>query len=585
MTYERVPITGTASPGYMERLAKIWETEPGLLGWFSTVDHKEIGLRYIVTAFVFLVAGGVEALIMRLQLARPNEHLLTPEQYDQLFTMHGMTMIFLYAVPVLSGFSQLSLAAAAGRARHGVAAAERAVLLDLSSRRAFSSMPASRWVRARTTAGSIMSLCARKAYNPGPNIDFYALGMILLGISTTVGAINFVVTFLRLRAPGMSINRVPILIWGTLTASVANIFAVPAVSLAFFLLWMDRNFGTHFFDVSSGGQPLLWQHLFWMFGHPWVYAIVLPAMGMVSDGLPVFCRRPLVGYTAGGAGDRGDHGARASASGCTTCSRPACRASRCPSSAAPRSSSRCPARSRVFAWTRDDLDRAAGLHHRVPVLRQLDRAVRHRRRLRLHDRLGAGRLATDRHLFRRRAYPLRADRHQRVPGGRRASISGFPRSPDGCSTRGWAAGISGRCSSASISPSFPCIFRPAGACRAASTPIPTHMGWDTLNLITSVGSFMFAVGVLLTLRQCRYELASGPPGRRQSVGRADAGMGDALAAAALQFRRHPDRRKPPSAVGGAARRKSRRAPLSTTVCFWRTAARRSAPRRSTASRT
>ena len=121
--------------------------------------------------------------------------------------------------------------------------------------------------------------------------------MILLGISTTVGSINFVVTFLRMRAPGMSINRVPILIWGTLTASAANIFAIPAVSLAFFLLWMDRNVGTHFFDVTTGGSAMLWQHLFWMFGHPWVYAIVLPAMGMVSDGLPVFVRRPLVGYT------------------------------------------------------------------------------------------------------------------------------------------------------------------------------------------------------------------------------------------------------------------------------------------------
>ena len=121
--------------------------------------------------------------------------------------------------------------------------------------------------------------------------------MIFLGISTTVGAANFIVTAFRTRAPGMSINRLPILVWGTLTASAANLIAVPAVSLAFFLLWMDRQFGTHFFDPAGGGQPLLWQHLFWMFGHPWVYAIVLPAMGMVSDGLPVFCRRPLVGYT------------------------------------------------------------------------------------------------------------------------------------------------------------------------------------------------------------------------------------------------------------------------------------------------
>jgi heme/copper-type cytochrome/quinol oxidase subunit 1 len=129
------------------------------------------------------------------------------------------------------------------------------------------------------------------------NEDFYSLGMVFLGISTTVGAANFIVTAFRTRAPGMSINRIPIMVWGTLTASVANLLVVPAVSLAFFLLWMDRQYGTHFFDPAGGGQPLLWQHLFWIFGHPWVYAIVLPAMGMVSDGLPVFCRRPLVGYS------------------------------------------------------------------------------------------------------------------------------------------------------------------------------------------------------------------------------------------------------------------------------------------------
>ena len=139
---------------------------------------------------------------------------------------------------------------------------------------------------------------ASRAYNPGPNIDVYALGMVLLGISTTVGSINFIVTLARTRAPGMSINRVPVLVWGTVTASAGNLLAVPAVSLAFLLLFMDRQAGTHFFDSVAGGQPLLWQHLFWMFGHPWVYAIVLPAMGIVSDALPVFCRRQLVGYTA-----------------------------------------------------------------------------------------------------------------------------------------------------------------------------------------------------------------------------------------------------------------------------------------------
>jgi cytochrome c oxidase subunit 1/cytochrome c oxidase subunit I+III len=135
-------------------------------------------------------------------------------------------------------------------------------------------------------------------YDPGPNIDVYALGMVLLGVSTTAGAVNFVVTLLRMRAPGMAINRVPILVWGTLTASAANLLVVPAVSLAFVMLWLDRQFGTSFFDVAGEGRPMLWQHLFWMFGHPWVYVVVLPAMGIVSDAMPTFCRRPLVGYTA-----------------------------------------------------------------------------------------------------------------------------------------------------------------------------------------------------------------------------------------------------------------------------------------------
>jgi cytochrome c oxidase subunit I len=297
MTFERVPATATASPGYLERLTGIWETEPGILGWFASVDHKEIGIRYIVTAFIFLAMGGVEALIMRVQLARPDQHLLTPEQYDQLFSTHGMTMIFLYAMPILSGFSNYLwplLLGARDMAFPRVNALSYwlyvAAGIFMYTGFAMGAGPNDGWFNYVPYAN--------KEYNPGLNMDFYALGMIFLGISTTVGSVNFVVTFLRLRAPGMSINRVPIMIWGTLTASAANILVVPSVSLAFFLLWMDRNFGTHFFDVSAGGQPLLWQHLFWIFAHPWVYAIVLPAMGMVSDALPVFCRRPLVGYTA-----------------------------------------------------------------------------------------------------------------------------------------------------------------------------------------------------------------------------------------------------------------------------------------------
>ena len=279
------------------RLRRIWETRPGWIGALSSVDHKTIGKRYLLTSFLFLVLGGLEAAVMRAQLAQPNQTLLTPEQYNQLFTMHGVTMIFLYALPVLSGFSNFLwplLLGSRDMAFPRLNAFSYWVFL-FSGIFLYASFP----IGKAPDAGWFNYVpYSSLAFNPGINIDLYALGMVMLGVSTTVGSINFVVTLIRTRAPGMSINRVPILVWGTLTASVGNLFAVPAVSLAFLMLWMDRRFGMHFFDVAGGGQPLLWQHLFWMFGHPWVYAIVLPAMGIVSDGLPTFCRRPLVGYTA-----------------------------------------------------------------------------------------------------------------------------------------------------------------------------------------------------------------------------------------------------------------------------------------------
>ncbi len=289
--------TATESSPSSEKLRKIWEGKRGLAGWLSTVDHKEIGKRYVVTAFLFLIIGGLEALLIRAQLARPNQTLLTPEQYSQLFTMHGVTMIFLYALPVLSGFSNYLwplLLGSRDMAFPRLNAMSYWVFL-FAGLFLYCSFPL-----GKAPDGGWFNYVpyASRAYNPGPNIDVYALGMVLLGISTTVGSINFIVTLARTRAPGMSINRVPVLVWGTVTASAGNLLAVPAVSLAFLMLFMDRQAGTHFFDSVAGGQPLLWQHLFWMFGHPWVYAIVLPAMGIVSDALPVFCRRPLVGYTA-----------------------------------------------------------------------------------------------------------------------------------------------------------------------------------------------------------------------------------------------------------------------------------------------
>jgi cytochrome c oxidase subunit 1/cytochrome c oxidase subunit I+III len=295
--FERTPQTEAATPDLRGRLKSIWETGPGIIGWLSSVDHKQVGIRYIVTAFTFLLLGGIEALVMRLQLAQPNEHVVTPGVYDQLFSMHGLTMIFLYAMPILSGFSNYLFP------------------LVLGSRdMAFPRLNMlSYWIYLASGlfiyAGFAMGAGANdgwynlapyslRAFNPGMNQDFYALGMVFNGISTTIGAANFIVTFFRTRAPGMSINRVPIIVWGTLTASFANLIVVPCVSLDFLLLWLERTFSFQFFNPALGGKVLLWQHLFWMFGHPWVYAVVLPAMGFVNDGLPIFCRRPLVGYSA-----------------------------------------------------------------------------------------------------------------------------------------------------------------------------------------------------------------------------------------------------------------------------------------------
>ena len=279
-----------------QRLEEIWKPEPGIRGWLSTVDHKEIGKRYIVTALLFLVVGGIEALLMRAQLSRPEQHLLSPQEYNQIFSMHGVTMIFLYALPVLSGFSNFLwplLFGARDMAFPRLNALSYWIFLFagvlLYSSFLAGQVPNTGWF-------SYVPL-AEHNYNPGLNVDFYALGTIMLGISTTVGSINFIVSLFKTRAPGMSLNRMPILVWGTLTASFSNLLAIPSLTVACVFLFLDRRFGMHFFDETLGGQPLLWQHLFWIFGHPWVYVIVLPAMGIVSDIIPVFSRRPLVGYS------------------------------------------------------------------------------------------------------------------------------------------------------------------------------------------------------------------------------------------------------------------------------------------------
>jgi cytochrome c oxidase subunit I+III len=288
--------TTTVDKTTIERLQHTWETRRGARGFFSTVDHKTIGLRYLVTSIAFLVVGGIEALVMRTQLAVGNQHLVSAGTYNQLFSMHGVTMIFLYAAPVLSGFSNYLwplLLGSRDMAYPRLNALSYWLYLAagvfLYTSLPLGAMPNAGWF-------DYVPIASRE-FAPGLNIDFYALTLLLLAVSTTVGAINFITTLFKTRAPGMSVNRLPILVWGTLVASVSNLFALPALSAASVMLFLDRRYGTHFYDAAAGGHPLLWQHLFWMFGHPWVYIVVLPAMGIVSDALPTFCRRPLVGYT------------------------------------------------------------------------------------------------------------------------------------------------------------------------------------------------------------------------------------------------------------------------------------------------
>ena len=279
----------------VDRLTAIWEPPRTLYSWFATVDHKRIGLRYLVVSFAFLALGGLDAAFMRAQLARPENHLLTPEAYDQLFTMHGTTMIFWYASPILSGFGNYLVPLMIGARDMAFprlnAFSFWSYLLSgmihyIGITRGIA--PHAGWF-AYTPLSSV-------TYSPGHNTEFYTLALLFLAISTTAGAINFIATILTMRAPGMSLNRMPLMMWSTLTTSASILMSLPALSAALIFLVLDRQYGFHFYDSVRGGAPLLWQHLFWLFGHPWVYIIILPATGMVSMMLPTFCRRPMIGY-------------------------------------------------------------------------------------------------------------------------------------------------------------------------------------------------------------------------------------------------------------------------------------------------
>jgi cytochrome c oxidase subunit 1 len=269
------------------------------MSWVTTTDHKRIGILYIATSLAFFAAGGVLALIMRAQLATPKEHVVSANTYDQLFTIHGTTMVFLVVVPILAGFGNYLVPLMIG-ARDMAFPKLNALsywlflfggIILYASFLAKGGASAASW-----TAYPPLS---ETQYSPGNGIDLWILSLHILSIASLIGAINFVCTIHNMRSAGMTYMRIPLFIWGILTYAVMLILVLPVLSGGLTLLLLDRHFpGVHFFKPQDGGNVLLWQHVFWFFGHPEVYIMILPAMGIVSEILPVFARKPIFGYKA-----------------------------------------------------------------------------------------------------------------------------------------------------------------------------------------------------------------------------------------------------------------------------------------------
>jgi cytochrome c oxidase subunit I len=284
-----------AGEAVMEAVLNPEERTHYQLAWLSTVDHKRIGILYLLTGLVFFIAGGSEALLMRLQLAVPNNHLVGPDTFNMLFTMHGTTMIFLVVMPVLFGLANYF------------------VPLQIGARdMAFPRLNAfSFWVipfggillHFSLLIGDppMMGWFAYAPLNETPflsrlGVDYWAVALLVLGIGSVGTAINLITTVLCLRAPGMTLRRLPLFTWMNFINAFLVLFAIPVLNAALVMLLIDRRLNTHFFLPAAGGSPIMWQHIFWAFGHPEVYILAIPAFGIVSEIIPVFSRKPIFGY-------------------------------------------------------------------------------------------------------------------------------------------------------------------------------------------------------------------------------------------------------------------------------------------------
>jgi cytochrome c oxidase subunit I+III len=291
------PNTAPADESIHERLAPIWRNRPGLWGWLTSVNHKSIALRSIITAFGFFALGGIEAALIRIQLAQPENALIGPDRYNQLFTVHGSTMMFLFAVPMAQSVALYLVPMMIGTRNVAFPRLNAfgywtyligGVLLYVGL---FTNTgPDQGWFSYPPLAGP--------EFSPGKRVDIWAQMITFTEIAAIVAAIEIIVTVFKQRAPGMSLNRVPLFVWAMVIMSFMVLVAMPFVATSSIMLAMDRLVATQFFNPAEGGDALLWQHLFWFFAHPEVYIIFIPALGIVSSIVATFSRRPVFGYTA-----------------------------------------------------------------------------------------------------------------------------------------------------------------------------------------------------------------------------------------------------------------------------------------------
>ncbi len=270
-------------------------SENGLLQWLSTVDHKLIGIMYLWSSLLFLIVGFIEAMLMRIQLMRPENTFLTPQMYNQIFTMHGTTMIFLVLTPMLLGFATYCLPLMIGAnemAYPRLNAFSFWIFLFGGLLLYFSFFAGG----APNVGWFSYAPLSEKFYSSAPGVSYWALSILLMGIGTIGAALNFVVTTLTMRTPGLSLTKLPLFVWMVFVNGFLILGAFPVLNAGLAMILIDRLLNAHFFTTATGGSALMWQHVFWTFGHPEVYILALPAFGIVSEVIPVFSRKPIFGY-------------------------------------------------------------------------------------------------------------------------------------------------------------------------------------------------------------------------------------------------------------------------------------------------